>query len=338
MKIAPYQIDGYIQKIAQEKIAGCLVFGPELSAVNYRFDAIAKKISPDLSDPFLVANLSKERLAEEAGLLADEFFSYPMLGGRKLILVKDCESASAAALKLLFQDPDFSQKSDNFILVQAGDLDKSSALRKVAESNPYFATIACYEDNESVIKKFIASELVGRGVKFNHQVVDLLSKKFGKNRQIILLEMEKILAFLGEDKNLSHDLVEELSSSESEISVNEFVMSFAARKFDVALLQSEKLFRDGVESITLIRFLANYLQKLYFAKASIESNSADFDSAVKAQQLFFKTEIEFRKHLKDLPMSFLVKKLHALERLEIEIKSGIIAPKLSVTNLLQGCL
>jgi hypothetical protein len=112
MKIANSQIDLYIQRIAQEKVAGCLVYGPESSVVSYRFDLIAKKISPDLSDPFLVSNLSKERLAEDKGILADEFFSFSMLGGRKLILVKDCDIAAAAALKILFEDREFVKKSD----------------------------------------------------------------------------------------------------------------------------------------------------------------------------------------------------------------------------------
>lgn len=84
MKIPPFQIENYIQKIAAEKIAGCLLFGPEAALVNYRFNLIAKKIAPDLSDPFLVTNISKEKLVEDKAILGDEFFSYSMLGGRKI--------------------------------------------------------------------------------------------------------------------------------------------------------------------------------------------------------------------------------------------------------------
>ncbi len=348
MKIAPFQIENYIQKIDKEKIAGCLIFGPETSVVNYRFDLIAKKISPNLSDPFLVANLSKERLSEDKGILADEFFSFSMLGGRKLILVKDCDAAASAALKILFESENFTQKSENFpvdaqhdrnfILVQAGDLDKGSALRKLAEDNPYFATIACYEDDERAIKKFLQDELVKRQVKFTAQVLELLLDKFGKNRQVILSELEKILVFLGEEKNLTTELVERLVLSESEVSTNEFIMNFAAQKFDLAFLQAEKLFKDGVESVMLIRFLSNYLQKLYHAKIEIESSGSDFESAVKSQRLFFKTEIEFRKHLKNLSLNFLIKNLRDLEEVEIKIKSGVMPARLLFTAFVQDSL
>lgn len=338
MKIPPFQIENYIQKIAGEKIAGCLIFGPETSVVNYRFDLIAKKISPNLSDPFLVANLSKERLSEDKGILADEFFSFSMLGGRKLILVKDCDVAAGAALKILFESENFAAKSENFILIQAGDLDKGSALRKLAEDNPYFATIASYEDDERAIKKFLQDELVKRQVKFNVHVTELLLEKFGKNRQIILSELEKILVFLGEEKNLTTEPVERLVLSEAEVSTNEFIMNFAAKKFDLAFLQAEKLLRDGVESVMLIRFLSNYLQKLYHAKIEIESNGSDFESAVKSQRLFFKTEIEFRKHLKNLSLNFLIKNLHDLEEVEIKIKSGVMPARLLFTAFVQDFL
>ncbi len=336
MKIATSQIDSYIQRIAQEKIAGCLVFGPEISVVNYRFDLIAKKIAPDLSDPFLVSHLSKERLSEDKGILADEFFSFSMLGGRKLILVKDVDVACGAALKLLFEDKEYFKKSDNFILVQGGDLDKSSALRKLCEENFNFAAIACYEDDERVIKKFIADELTKRQIKSSSQVVELLVAKFGKNRQIILNELEKIALFLGEEKNLTIDLISKINGLEAEISVNEFIASFAGQKFDVALSQAEKLFREGFEPIALIRFTANYLQKIYQAKCDIEFAGLDFEEAVRAQRLFFKTEIEFRKNLKVLSLDFLTKNLRRLVEVEVKIKTLSISPRLLFIEFVQA--
>jgi DNA polymerase-3 subunit delta len=336
MKIATAQIDSYISRIAAEKISGCLIFGPESSLVNYRFNEIAKKISPDLTDAFLVANISKERLAQDKAILADEFFSFSMLGGRKLIMIQDADIAATAALKILFEDRDFAKKSENFILIQGGDLDKSSALRKLCEDNFAFAAIACYEDNDFVIKKFIESELAKKQLKPAPQAVDLLFEKFGKNRQVILSELEKIAVFCGEGKILTTDLIEKITSSESEISANEFVLNFAAQKFDTALKQAERLFKNDFEPITLIRFLTNYLQKLYFAKTALESKEMDFESAVKSQWLFFKTEIEFRKHLKTLSLAFLTKNLSDLQKLELKIKSGLMPSKLLFASFIQG--
>ena len=338
MKIAPFQIDSYIQKIANEKISGCVVFGPEASMVNYRFDLIAKKIAPDLSDPFLVSNLSKERLSGDKGILADEFFSLSMLGGRKLILVKDCDAAAGEALKIIFEDRDFAKKSENFILIQAGDLDKSSVLRKICEDSSSFAALACYEEDERAIKKFIQDELVKKQIKFNSQIIDIFLERFGKNRQIILTELEKILLFLNDEKTLTSEVVEGLTASESEVSTNEFVMSFAMQNFEVALLQAEKLFRNNFEPITLIRFLSNHMQKLYHARSDIDSAGVDFDEAVSKQRLFFKTEIDFKRQLRGASLSFLIKILYELEGLEVKIKSGSLPAKLVFTAFVQNLI
>jgi len=336
MKIANAQIESYIQNIATTKIAGCLLYGPELSVISYRFNIIAKKICPDLSDPFLVVNVNKERLAENKSLLVEEFYSFSMLGGRKLILVKNCDIAAAGALKELFSDSEYAKKSDNFILIEAGDLEKSSALRKLCEDNYGFATIPCYEDDERSIKNFISDELKRRGIKFTRDVVEFIYDQLGKNRQIILSELEKIAIFLGNDSELTLAALSNLIESQAEISANEFVLNFAAKKFDIATLQAEKLLLEGFEPITLIRFLSNYLQKLYHAKVEIQRGKLDFEEVVKSQRLFFRTEIEFRKHLKVLSVEFLVKTLANLVDLEIKIKNGVTSPKLIFTAFVVG--
>lgn len=337
MKIAPAIIDNFINKIAAEKIAGCLVYGPDAALAKYRFDIIAKKITPDLSDPFLVTNISKERLSEDSALLSDEFYSLSFLGGRKLILIKDADAATAAAIKNLFQDRDFAKKSDNFILILGGDLDKSSALRKAVEDNSSFAAIACYVDDERVIKKFIENELSKNGIKSDAEILTCLFEKCGSNRQIALSELEKIITYLGEKKELTVEAINQITSSEGEISTNEFIASFSTKKFDLSLMQAEKLFKEGVDAIMLIRFLSNYFQKLYQAKLDIFLGS-DFESAVKAQKLFFKAEADFRKSLKLLSLAFLVEILKDLEELEIKIKSSSISSKLLFIGFVQGLL
>ena len=338
MKIANAKIESYLKNIAKEKIAGCLIYGPEISVANHRFDEVAKQISPDLSDPFLVSNISKDRLSKDKALLGDEFYSLSMLGGRKLILIKESDASVTEGLKMLFADGDFAEKSENFILIQAGDLAKSSALRKLAEDSPGFAAIPCYEDNEGFIRTFINDYLRQQEIKSDPKITEYLLEKFGRNRQVILAELEKISIYLGENKELSLELVDKLTMSQAEISSNEFIANFTSKKFDIALLQANRLLKEGFETITLIRFLSNYLQKLYHAKMQITSNSMTFDEAVRAQRLFFKVEMQFKKDLQNSSLPFLVQNLDFLEKLELKIKTSNMSPKLLFTSFIHGML
>lgn len=326
MKISSYQIDSYIQKISSEKIAGCLIYGPDLSKVQYYFDIIAKKIVNNLTDPFLVVNLNKEKIEEDNGVLSDEFFSISMLGGRKLILIKDCDLNTNKSLKILFENKNFSHEN-NFVLIKAGNLDKSSSLRKICEDNQIFCTIACYEDNQSDIKKFIISELAKNKIKHNSpKILEAFVEKFGTNRDLIRNEIEKLVTYLDVEKNLNLELIQEITESKADISINEFVMNFASNKFEISLIQAEKLILNGEEVIVIIRFLSNYFQKLYFAKIDIELDNKTIEDVKKSQQIFYKMENDFVSHIKNLSLDFIVKTLKLLEILEIKVKSSNSQP------------
>jgi DNA polymerase-3 subunit delta len=338
MKIPPYQIDNYIQKIAQEKIAGCLIFGRDEGVITYRSNIISKKITPDLSDPFLVVNLNKERLALEPSIVSDEFFSFSMLGGRKLILVKNPDATATSAIKTLFENNDSIQKSDNFILIQAGDLDINSALRKIVESSKHLAAVACYEDDERIIKNFITSELTQHQIKFTKDTIDLLYEKLDKNRQIIVSEINKISTYLGKSNSLEVNTVNKIIGSEADIPVNDFVDNFSKQCYDLALIKAESLFKNNFEPVTLIRFLTNYLQKLHQAKTVIELDKIDFEIAIKQQKLFFKMESSFRKHLNINSLASITDCLKNLEQLEISAKSNLAPPKLLFLTFLQNLI
>jgi DNA polymerase III delta subunit len=111
------------------------------------------------------------------------------------------------------------------------------------------------------------------------------------------------------------------------------VNNFAAQNFKSSLISAEKLFKDGFEAITLIRFLTNYLQKLYISKINIKRGT-DFETEVKSQRLFFKQEMEFRKHLKTANFKFLIENLKALNELEIAVKTTNISGKILFSNFI----
>ena len=338
MKIQAYKVQNYIKDIANEKIAGCLLYGPEESVINYRFNFIAKKITPDLADPFLVSNISKERLKEDKSVLADEFFSMSMMGGRKLVMVKDGDNTVADCLKTIFSDDDFHEKSNNFILIQGSDFNPSNPLRKIVEASKHFMAIPCYEDDERTIISFIEALLKNKKITFNRDVVMALLEKFGKNRQVIISEIEKISTYLGDNKELTIEIVEKLVKLESEISADEFVMLFASKDYEKAIKSCEKLFRDNFEPIALIRYLLNYLLKLQNAKIEIEKDGVTFDEAVKNQRLFFKVEDIFKKHLNSLSLNFINHSLKDLAALELTIKQGEGNPRLLFLKFVQDSL
>ncbi len=342
MKISSYQVENYIKKIADEKISGCLLYGPEPTITRFRFDVIAKKIVNDLSDPFLVSNISGEKIKEDKAILVDEFYSISMLGGRRLIMVKDSDKnttqAIISSLKNLLSDPQYGRKSDNFILIQAGDLDKASALRKLVEESQFLMAIPCYEEDAKSLRLSISEIFKNNEINPENEVINLMIKNFGKDRNLIANEINKIKTYLGEEKQLSLEVFNKIISLKQDDNLQDFAVQFASKNYEWCFLRAEKALEEGNESIMLVRNLINYFSKLYNAKIAIERSGRSFDDAVKSAQIFYKIEENFRNSLQNLSLKFIAKSLQSFEKLEINLKKGNMSSRLVFLSYIRGYL
>jgi len=338
MKISSYQVENYIKKIADEKISGCLLYGPEPTITRFRFEVIAKKIVNDLTDPFLVSQLSSEKIKEDKAILTDEFYSIAMLGGRRLIMIKDCDANTVQALKILLSDPQYGRKSDNFILIQGGDMDKSSALRKLVEESQFLMAIPCYEEDATSLRKSISELFVENDIIVENEIINLMIKNFGKDRNLIANEVSKIKNYLGNENKLSLEIFKKITSSNLDENLQDFAVQFASKNYEWCFLRAEKAFEGGNESILLVRNLINYFSKLYNAKVSIENSGKSVEEAVKSAQIFYKIEADFRRNLQSLSLKFIAKSLQSFEKLEINLKKGNMSPRLVFLSYIRGYL
>ena len=338
MKISSYQVENYIKKIADEKISGCLLYGPEPTITRFRFEVIAKKIVNDLADPFLVSQLSSEKIKEDKAILTDEFYSIAMLGGRRLIMIKDCDAHTVQALKILLSDPQYGRKSDNFILIQGGDMDKSSALRKLVEESQFLMAIPCDEEDAASLRKSISELFVENDIIAEGEIINLMVKNFGKDRNLIANEVSKIKNYLGDEKKLSLEIFKNITSSNQDENLQDFAVQFASKNYEWCFLRAEKAFEGGNESILLVRNLINYFSKLYNAKVSIENSGKSIDDAVKSAQIFYKIEADFRRNLQSLSLKFIAKSLQSFEKLEINLKKGNMSSRLVFLSYIRGYL
>ncbi|MES2677127.1 MAG: DNA polymerase III subunit delta [Pseudomonadota bacterium] len=325
MQIKPYQADAFINNIAANKeIFAALIYGPESGLVSIRAKKIASSIVADLNDPFLVVSLNEKQFDEDKGLLGDEFAAISMLGGRKLINV-DGGNKTTESLKMIFEAPkkqkDFQIVGDNFILITAGDLDKSSSLRKFAESSPYIAVIACYEDDAATVSAIIRQKFKEQNFTFDNEVIEILLNKFGKNRQIILNEIDKLALFMGEKRHITVEILQENIADIAEISAFQLVEEFANRDAKKTIFFLEKLFAEKTSPITILRFLSGYFSKLILVKSNIE-NGSNLDLEMKIQNIFFKQQPAFKRHLNIWNPKAIGNLLVKFQELEIKCKNS----------------
>src|SRR5262249_1964515 len=141
--------------------AAVLYFGPNAGLVRERADKTAQAIVPDLNDAFRIADLGADGLKKDPARLADEAAAIAMFGGRRVVRVRDAVDGLAETFESFLAE----HKGDALIVVEAGDLGKASALRKLFEGAKSAAAVECCDDRPEDAGKLIKETLAAVGWK-----------------------------------------------------------------------------------------------------------------------------------------------------------------------------
>lgn len=337
MKISTYQIENYIKNIASQKIAGCLIYGQDQSLIDHYWQKISRKIVDDINDPFLVVNINKDKIKDNPSIIIDEYYSIAMMGGRKLIIIDSSTSEVAQSLKIIFDDNDFVEKTNNFLLIIANDLEKFNKLRKICEANKSFAAIACYQESQQNVAKYIIEKFNNISLPHNPEIINLIYEKANGNRNLIDLEVKKLDLYFDDNfnkKDISIDLISSIITDQSSASIDEFIQLFCQKDYITQIKNFKKLVANNHNNIMIIRFLINYLTKLYNAKIAIKIKKEKIDQVIKDQKIFFKQEPFFRKSLLELRFNDIKKRIYLLQDCEVKSKQSNIYQDLVFYNFL----
>ncbi|MGL5115331.1 MAG: DNA polymerase III subunit delta, partial [Beijerinckiaceae bacterium] len=169
-----------------ERYPVILFYGPDAGLVSERCEQLTAAITG--GDRGNIIRIDGDDIANQPGRLADEAYAITMFGGRRAIWIRAGAKSFQAALKqLLLESP-----PDSTIVIEAGDLRKSSPLRNSIEKEPKAAALGCYaEDGREVVS---------------------LAEEMAATHQILLSPDAKtaIVSLLGADRKRSRSELEKL--------------------------------------------------------------------------------------------------------------------------------
>ena len=170
-----------------------LFHGSNGGLVRERADACARAIVPDTHDAFRVTDINGDALKRDPARLADEAAAISMFGGRRVVRVRE----TADALASLFETFLASETGDTLVVVEAGELSKTSALRKLFEGAKAAGSIECFDDRAEDTGRMIEEGLKGQGWKIEAEALAYLVDALGSDRRLMRTELEKLLLYLG---------------------------------------------------------------------------------------------------------------------------------------------
>ena len=262
MIVKPSEADRFAKNPPKTLVAA-LVFGPDAGLARERAENLLKTAVDDLSDPFRVADLDEQTLSSDPARLSDEAAAISMMGGRRVVRVRGAGNSLAKLFEAFLDAP----AGDALVVVEAGDLPRGSALRKVFEEADNAAAIACYTDNARDLGDVVRDALRAEGLSIVPDALADAVSRLGSDRGVTRRELEKLALYARGQKQVTLEDVRAAMGDEAEARVEEAVDAAGTGdlvRLDLAL---ERLWVANISPVAVLRQAMSHFQKLLLVGA-----------------------------------------------------------------------
>ena len=330
MKLAANRVESFLKS---PDVPAVLIYGPDAGLVKERLDRLAKSVLSDLTDPFRLVDLTMAMLKEDPARLSDEIAALCMMGGRRVVRVRDASDVLSGPLQSWLDNP----IGDALVLIEAGELTPRSAIRKMAESEAKLAALPCYADEGGSLHAVISESLRNHGLSAETDAVEWLADHLGGDRLLTRSELDKLALYMGDQKRVT--LQDALAVTGDTAALSQDDLAMAASDGDQASAQRvlDRLLHEGTSPITLIRGLQRHFTRMHqAASAMAEGKSADQAMASLRPPPHFRVSGRMKGQLSRWSADKLGTALELLLNAEMDCKTtGLPAPEICGRVVLQ---
>jgi DNA polymerase-3 subunit delta len=323
MKYAAKDLPAFL-KANPKPVHAALIYGPDEGLVRDTCKQIGESVVESLGDAFNVKRISDEQIKEDRAILFSELSAMSLTGDKRLVWV---ETHSEKASKTIEEALEMANE-ECFLLISAGELTPRSTLRKCFESSQGGFALPCYKQEGAMLHHTIESMLKQQNITYGSDVIIYLSEHLGIDRGITLKEMDKIITYLGEEKELTLEKATLLIGNFSDVTVDSLCHAMATGQFNEMESALHTLFHEGNLPIMVIRSVLRFYFRLQKAALSIADGTST-DQAIKELKppVFFKQIPAMKSHLSFWRIKEIHFALQQLYQAETNIKSGAANPE-----------
>ncbi len=241
--------------------AACLVliYGPDAGLVAARGLALTHAVIGATDDPFRFAELQ----APDAATLLNEATAASLIGGRRVVRVRDAGDALAKPAETLLKTP-----PEALVILEAGDLTPRSKLRALVEKHQAAAAIACYGIDPARMPRALADRLSAAGKTIDPDAAAWVARNIPGEAAPLAQAVELLTLYAGAAANLSLADVMAALPDGGDTTMQEAVdaaLTGDAAGTDRALTLA---YDEGVSPVGILRVLLGELMRLRLAASS----------------------------------------------------------------------
>ncbi len=279
------------------QIRAAVIYGRDIGVVRDRGHQLAAKVAANPDDPFDVTQLTDSDIDADAGRLEGELAAQSLMGGRRLVrlrLSSDKAGPDKLAAEALIRHAAGELNPDAFLLIEAGNLDRNSALRKAAEKANGAAAIPCYEDEPGDVARLVRETLAPDNLSLNPDALSLFVARLPKERGVARAEIERLALYLGPGSGTvatPADL-EQFLGVEPEASLSDAAADAFGGRLAEAQAGLRRAAQEGEGGPAAVRAIGMHLGRLR-RTLTLHKSGAGLQEAAKASGVFWRQEREF---------------------------------------------
>lgn len=288
-----------------------LLHGEDEGLIREHAQNLTRLVAGTLDDPFRVAELDRDGWP----LLAGEVSALSMIGGRRVVRVREVTDAILPALQAALKTP-----GDALVILEAPGLGKGK-LRSFAENTADAAAIACYPEEGRALTDLIRAALAEERVTADPDALAFLSATLGGDRCVVRGELEKLILLAGPGGALDLDMARAATGEAAGASADEALLAATCGDVAVADAAVDSALADGLNCIALLRTALSHLQKLHQARLRMAGGASASD-AIRAMRppVFFRAQTAMAASLGLWPQEALLRLIAEARETELACK------------------
>lgn len=317
VKVAPRTVARFIAD-PPSSAAVVLLYGADRGQVAELAQAVVEAVAEDPHDPFRVADLTLASIQEDPARLGDEALAMSLTGGRRAVRVRGAADALTKHLDTYLADP----SPDSVIVLEAGELQARSSLRKLAEKHDRAAAIACYRDEGAGLANLVKEVLGAHRVRIAPDAMRFVTGQLGADRQASRNALEKLALYAGDGGQVTLEDAEDVVGDVGESTLDALNQAVAAGQSGPAQKLVMKLFAEGTNPVQVLRSLVRHFSRIAEARGHVDAGQSAEDAVGKLRPpVFFRAKPGMAAAVSGWNSARLQNALDRLLRAEIDCKT-----------------
>ena len=318
------QLNSYLQSNALH--LDFFLVGDDFGQVIYITEKLLERYFKD--EDRHIEKLEYSALQKNHSLLQNHLQSLQLFSEKKAIIIKNVgDSLKKDVLDII-------KNSDNkfLFIMQAENLRKSSKTYKDIESINKFCFVNCYKLDLYSTINFVETFLRKNNIKCDAEVANIIANSLPDNLLLIKNELEKLVQYLGSEKELTIEIVQNVMSGTKDLVYINLCRAIVFKDKYNLLQQMERI--QDTNFISMIRIIQNYFSKILFVKNKerYENKGVNFIINNIKPPIFFKEKNIFLYICNKISFEEALKFMEELVELELNCKKSFAPNSYFVLN------